>query len=232
MNALTREVGTRRSAIGDAAMDLLGQRMSGRPSAANAAKFREMDEATAQAGADAMANAYRTMGTPVALGQGAARRNLQTTMQANAQQVAANKLKQAQIGGQEQESALTAGLGIASNEEQMRKSYLDTALANAKDIGDATTAGALQRVYTGRGGIEYTDEADRRMANVAAGSAADEAAMRESLAANERARRNAAKGSKLSNTIGGVAGGAAAGSAFGPVGSAIGAGAGGLLSLL
>lgn len=231
-NALTREIGTRRSAVGDAALDLLGERMSGRPSAGAAAKFREMDEATAQAAADNTATAYRTLGTPGAMGQGAARRNIQTTLQGNAQQVAANKLKQAQMLGQEQDSALAAGLGVESSEQQLQKSYLDSAMRNAGDIGDATTAGALQRVYAQRGGIDYTDEANRRMADVSAGAAADEAAMRQSLEEDRRRRASASRPNKAGNFIAGLAGGAGAGSAFGPVGSAIGAGSGGLLSLL
>lgn len=231
-NALTREIGTRRSAVGDAALDLLGQRMSGRTSPANAAKFREMDEATGQAAADATATAYRTLGTPGALGQGAARRNIQTTLQGNVQQVAANKLKQAQQVGQEQDSALAAGLGVESSEQQLQKSYLDSALRNAGDIGDSTTAGALQRVYAQRGGVDYTDEANRRMASVSSGAAADEAAMRASLDENARRRAAASRPNKAGNFLAGLAGGAGAGSAYGSVGSAIGAGAGGLLSLL
>jgi hypothetical protein len=219
---------TRRSALGDIATSALEERMTGSPSAGMRAKFREMDEATGRANADMLATTRTNMPGVGALGQGAAIRGYQTAQNEAAQQVAANKLKQAQMAGTEQESALERSLAVGTAEDASRERALDRLVANAKDIGDSTTAGALQGVFAERGGIGYTPEAMARMREDARLSAADEAEMRRSMKPIPKAARKTT--SRTRNILAGIAGGAAAGSAKGPGGALIGGATGGLLS--
>jgi hypothetical protein len=223
---------TRRSALGDIATSALEERMTGSPSAGMRAKFREMDEATGRANADMLATTRTNMPGLGSLGQGAAIRGYQTAQNEAAQQVAANKLKQAQMAGTEQESALDRSLAVGTAEDASRERALDRLVSNAKDIGDSTTAGALQGVFAERGGIGYTPEAMARMKEDARLSASDESALRNSLDENERIRRRSSRPSRGSNILSAMAGGAAAGSPYGPGGAAIGAGLGAGASLL
>lgn len=218
-----------RTSIGSAAEEMLQGRLSGRQSPGLAAKFREMDEATGQAGADTLAQSRAT--TLAGAAQGSARRNVQTAMQGINQQIASNKLRQAQMLGEDQSSAMSQGLQVGQQARNESASYLDRLARNAADTGDTVTQASLNRIYAGRGGTEYTGAGEQRLDEQARQAAADEEAMRNSFDANARTRADMAKPNRGRNLLGGAASGAAAGSAFGPAGTVIGGLAGGLASL-
>jgi hypothetical protein len=221
--------GNSRSAIGSAAEEMLQGRISGRANPGLAAKFREMDEATGQGAADMLSQSRAT--TLAGAAQGASRRNVQTAMQGANQQVALNKLQQAQMLGQDQDRSMDLGLKVGQQARSEEAAYLDRLSRNAAETGDAVSQGALNRIYGSRGGIGYTAAGEARLGDQASRAAEDEAAMRDSLNRNASARADAARPNKGRNFLGGAAAGAGAGSAFGPVGTAIGGIAGGLASL-
>ncbi len=230
--ALTYELPTgSKTRVGDAARSLLGERLAGRDPA-TAAKFREMDEATGQGAADMRATAYQTMGSGGATGHGTARRNLQTTEQGILEQVAKNKLDQAQVAGTQQNQALAAGLQEGGRESTEKLGYLDRLQRNSADTGDAVTQGALQRLFLTGAGSDYTEEGNVALQGQARQQAElDRVAREREDEAYNRMRRNSAPQPWWKKAIAGAAGGASAGSSLGPQGAVGGGIVGGLAGL-
>lgn len=217
------------SRVGEAARDLLGRRIAG-DDPANKAKFREMDEATGQAAADMRSTARQTMGRG-AVGTG--RRNLGTTEQTILEQVAKDKLDQAQAAGASQNSALAAGLSEGSRADSEKFNYLTGAQRNASDMGDSVTQGALASIFLEGGGKGYTPEGQQALAaQTAEQRELDRVAREREDEAYQRMRKNSEPASPWKKFVSGAAGGAMAGASTGSPYVAAGGGlVGGLASL-
>lgn len=216
--------------ISSAADELLQRRIGGY-SPALQARFRSMDEATAGAAgtnrASAMGSAARASGV---FGPGL-RRAGQAADEKNLAAVAAGQLQQAQLAGEDQNQAMTAGIARGAQNRQEQFANLQAANTNAANIGDTTTQAALQDVYMGNAGRSYTDVGRERMA-ADAKAAADEAAW--TRAQQDKYQADAVGGESgpwWKRTLKGAAGGGMAGSAAGPWGAAGGAVVGGLAGL-
>lgn len=213
--------------LGVAADELLGRRIAGRDPGLNA-RFAMADEATRQS----VANANATNAATLARGGGAfspaMRRNVQAGQYQGAQAVSQNMLGQASQSAQAQDSAMQMGMARGQQDADRQMGYLKLANENAQAMGDATTSSALQGIYMGGAGQEYTD-AGRASQAQDAQRAAEEEAWAKRYMESQNVKGNEEPAWKRG--LKGVLGGAAAGSAFGPIGSGVGAGAGALLSL-
>lgn len=154
--------------------DLLGaattnvkSRLSGRPAPYLKDKFAEMDNATATGAAQARMDATQ----PGMFGQGRASRGGQIVQQANMQRISDDKIKQAQLIGADQQSAIQDVSSLKNIENADR----DFAYKTASDLGDTTTMGGLQRLSLDKQGIDYTGYGEGAMQSQAQ-TAADNAA--------------------------------------------------------
>ena len=153
----------RASAISNASDDLLGRRVGGY-SPALQAKFRGMDEAMAQSArtsrASGMQSAARSAG---AFGPGLRRAGMQADDQALSS-IASGQLGQAQLAGEDQNQAMTAGINRGAQDRQEKFQNLQALQANAGEMGDTTTQAALADLYLGGSGNQYSAAGRGRMA--------------------------------------------------------------------
>lgn len=150
------------------------------------AKFKEMDDATARQGQTVRSTAGQQGIQSGGLGQGLTNRNANIAENNVMQQVANNKLKQAQMLGEDRVAAEQMGLNQANTDAGNRQRYLSMWLNNANAIGDATSAGAAQDLLLGEAGYDYTGAARGRMANEANIASRDETDLRAGIDENMR----------------------------------------------
>lgn len=169
--------------LGDLARSSLQKRMTtGSPDLW--AKFKEMDDGTGRVAQTVRGQGYMQANAQAGLGQGLASRNANIGNREIMQQVANNKLKQAQMLGEDKNTATTQAASMSANDDNRRLSALNIWLNNANNIGDSTSAGAAQDLLLGEGGYDYTNSARGRMAGDARIAADDEAGMRQGIDIN------------------------------------------------
>ena len=152
-----------RNMLGTAVDDLLGQRMAG-VNPGQRASFKAQDESTATAVSNARANNLSTLGRAGG-GMGAnLRRGVMAGDNMAMQQVAANKLKQAQEKQAADDTALAAGTARAGVQEDQQFRNLKAAGAQAAANGDTATSAALSDLYMGGAGQGYTQAAQTQRA--------------------------------------------------------------------
>lgn len=220
----------RASAISNASDDLLGRRVGGY-SPALQAKFRGMDEATAQAAGDNRATAFQGAArSSGAFGPGV-RRAGQAANDKNLATIASSQIQQAQLAGEDQNQAMTAGINRGAQDRQEKFQNLQALQANASEMGDTTTQAALGDLYLGGSGNQYTDVGRSRIAADAAASKEESDWLRKQQDQYTGGGLKASSTPWWQRALKGAAGGAATGSAFGPYGTAVGGVAGGLAGL-
>jgi hypothetical protein len=182
--------------LGDLARSSLQKRMTtGGPDLW--AKFKEMDDATGRAANTVRGQGYMQANAQAGLGQGLASRNANLGNREIMQQVANNKLKQAQMLGDDKNTATSQAASMSGADDNRRLSALNMWLQNASEIGDSTSAGAAQDLLLGEGGYDYTGAARGRMATDARVASGDEASMRQGIDDNmQKSQANADKAAK------------------------------------
>ena len=136
---------------------------------ATRAKFAEMDDATGAAAAQTRMNAT----SPGMFGQGAASRAGQIADNSVMQQVASNKLKQAQLGGEAQQQAIAGAAGWQGQQTAEKNADRDFSYKAASDLGDAVTMGGMARSSLDQQGYGYTDYGEKQLTSQADQSKAD-----------------------------------------------------------
>ena len=166
---------TRASMVSDAADELLGQRVAGN-SPALRARSQGMNEAMAGAARTARATANQSAARAgVGLQPGAMRRAAQRTNEDILSELGSSQLQQTQLAAEDQDRAMQQGIARGAQERGERFQNLQALAANAANIGDTTTSAALQDLFLGDAGSQYTDIGRSRMAEDVA-AARDEAA--------------------------------------------------------
>ena len=130
---------------------------------ATRAKWGEMDNATGAAGAQLKQDAV----SPGMFGQGSASRAAGAANQSVLQQVAANKLKQAQMAGDASDKAVAGAQSWQGQQNAQANSDRDFAYGAAKDIGDTVTQGGMARTSLNNQGYSYTDYGEQALADQA-----------------------------------------------------------------
>lgn len=148
------------------------------------AKFKEMDDATARAGQTVRSTGQQQAIQQAGLGQGLSARNANVAERTNMQQVANNKLKQAQMLGEDKVAATTQAFSQGNADASQRQNYLNMWLKNAGEIGDSTSAGAAQDLLLGEAGYDYTGASRNRMAGDARIAGQDEGQLRSGMDRN------------------------------------------------
>ena len=136
---------------------------------ATRAKWAEMDDATGTAAAQARMNQAQ----PGMFGQGRATRAGQATDQTIMQQVAANKLKQAQMAGEAQDQTAQGAASWQNAQDASARADRDQALQTAESIGDTVTMAGLNRQALENMGYGYTDYGEGQLTSQAAQQKAD-----------------------------------------------------------
>jgi len=213
--------------LGVAADELLGNRIAGRDPGLRA-RFSMADEATRQSVANANASNAASIARSGGAFSPAMRRNVQAGQYQGAQAISQNMLGQADKAAQAQDSAIQMGVARGQQDADRQMQYLKLANENARSIGDSATSAALQGIYMGGAGQEYTNAGRAAQAEAAAKAAADEEWAKRNM---ELRQMSGSEDPTWKRALKGALGGAAAGSAFGPLGAGAGAGAGALLSL-
>lgn len=147
-----------RNMLGTAVDDLLGQRMAG-VNPGQRASFKAQDESTATAVSNARANNLSTLGRAGGVMGSNLRRGVMAGDNMAMQQVAANKLKQAQEKQAADDSALAMGTSRAGVQEDQQFRSLQAAQANAAANGDTATSAALNDLFMEGAGQGYTQAA-------------------------------------------------------------------------
>lgn len=214
--------------VSDAADELLGQRVAGN-SPALRARSQGMNEAMAGAARTARATANQSAARAgVGLQPGAMRRAAQRTNEGILSELGSSQLQQTQLAAEDQDKAMRQGIARGAQERGERFQNLQALAANAANIGDTTTSAALQDLFLGGAGSQYTDIGRSRMAEDAA-AARDEAAWLRSQQDKYQGPNVSGSGkSWWKRGLKGATGGAIAGSTFGPIGAAAGGVLGGL----
>lgn len=136
---------------------------------ATRAKWAEMDDATGTAGYQTKMDAR----SPGMFGQGMASRAAGAANQSVMQQVAANKLKQAQMAGDASKDAV-AGAQVWQGQQ---RSQGDTdrmfSYGAAKDLGDAVTQAGMAKEALGQQGYDYTDYGQKQLTEQSSQQKAD-----------------------------------------------------------
>lgn len=136
---------------------------------ATRAKWAEMDNSTATAANQARMNQAQ----PGMFGQGRATRAGQQTDQTIMQQVAANKLKQAQMAVEDQASNAQAAASWQTSQDAADRANRAQALQTAEALGDTTTMAGLNQQALGDMGYSYTDYGQSQLESQAAQQKAD-----------------------------------------------------------
>ena len=128
------------------------RRVQGKTSPGLADKFSQMDNATATGSAQARQDAIR----PGMFGQGMASRGVQRVQQDNMARISDDKLKQAQMLGQDAQSAEQT---ITSN----RNADRDFSYKAASDLGDTVTQAGIAKQALGDNGLSYTGYGEKAL---------------------------------------------------------------------
>ena len=136
---------------------------------ATRAKWAEMDNATATAGAQTKMDAV----SPGMFGQGAATRSGQLANNSVMQQVAANKLKQAQMAGDASQQAAVGAQSWQSQQNTQSDADRQFAYTAARDIGDTVTQAGMGKESLGQQGYDYTDYGQKALTDQATQQAED-----------------------------------------------------------
>lgn len=222
----------RASMISDAADELLGRRVGGY-SPALQARFRGMDEATAQAAKTARAEANQSAARVGGVNPISLRRANMAANDEIAAGISASNLKQSEMAAQDQDQAMQQGIARGTQNRSEQFANLNAAVENARAIGDTTTQAAAQDLYMGGAGNEYTAAGRTGMARDATAAAEEQAWLRKQQDAYTAAAiKGQKKPSVWSRVLTGALGGGSAGAPLGPWGIAGGAAAGGILGAL
>lgn len=130
---------------------------------ATRAKWGEMDNATGAAGAQLKQDAV----SPGMFGQGSASRAAGAANQSVLQQVAANKLKQAQMAGEASDKAVAGAQVWQGQQNAQADTDRQFAYGAAKDIGDTVTQAGMARTSLGDQGYNYTTYGEQALADQA-----------------------------------------------------------------
>lgn len=125
--------------------DNLLRRVQGKTAPGLADKFSQMDNATATGAAQARQDSIR----PGMFGQGMASRGVQRVQQDNMARISDDKLKQAQMLGQDMQSA-------EQTITQNRNTDRDFSYRAAGDLGDVVTQAGIAKQALGDEGLSYT----------------------------------------------------------------------------
>lgn len=136
---------------------------------ATRAKWAEMDDATGAAGAQLKQDAV----SPGMFGQGAASRAGQMANNSVMQQVAANKLKQAQMAGDASDKAVAGAQSWQNQQNVQSDADRQFAYSAARDIGDTVTQAGMSKSSLGQQGYDYTDYGASQLDEQAKQQAAD-----------------------------------------------------------
>lgn len=222
---------TRASMVSDAADELLGQRVAGN-SPALRARSQGMNEAMAGAARTARATANQSAARAgVGLQPGAMRRAAQRTNEGILSELGSSQLQQTQLAAEDQDKAMQQGIARGAQERGERFQNLQALAANAANIGDTTTSAALQDLFLGGAGSQYTDAARNRMAEDAAAAKEESDWLRAQQNKYQGPNVSGSGKSRWKSGLKGAAGGAMAGSTFGPIGTAAGGVLGGLAGI-
>ena len=222
----------RASMISDAADELLGQRIGGY-SPALRARFRGMDEASAQAASTARAEANQSAARVGGANPLALRRANMAANDQIASNLAASNLKQAELAGQARDQAMQQGIARGAQDRGEKFANLNAAVENARAMGDTTTQAAAQDLYMGGAGNQYTTAGREGMARDAAAAKEEQDWLRKQQDAYTAAAiKGQSKGNVWSRILTGALGGGTAGSSLGPWGTVGGAVGGGILGAL
>ena len=131
---------------------------------ATRAKWGEMDNATGASGAQLKQDAVN----PGMFGQGSASRAAGAANQTVLQQVAANKLKQAQMAGEASDKAVAGAQVWQGQQNAQSDTDRQFAYGAAKDIGDTVTQAGMARTSLGDQGYNYTDYGETALTDQAA----------------------------------------------------------------
>lgn len=140
----------------DAVQKNLLRRVEGRPAPGLADKFTQMDNATATGAAQARQDSIR----PGMFGQGMASRGVQRVQQDNMARISDDKLKQAQMLGQDMQGAEQSII-------QNRNTDRDFSYRAASDLGDVVTQAGLAKQALGDEGLSYTGYGEGALASQA-----------------------------------------------------------------
>ena len=144
--------------------DNLLRRVQGKTAPGLADKFSQMDNATATGAAQARQDSIR----PGMFGQGMASRGVQRVQQDNMARISDDKLKQAQMLGQDMQ-------GAEQSITQNRNADRDFSYRAAGDLGDVVTQAGIAKQALGDEGLSYTGYGENALQGQA-GSQADNAA--------------------------------------------------------
>lgn len=153
--------------------DNLLRRVQGKTAPGLADKFSQMDNATATGAAQARQDSIR----PGMFGQGMASRGVQRVQQDNMARISDDKLKQAQMLGQDMQSA-------EQTITQNRNTDRDFSYRAAGDLGDVVTQAGIAKQALGDEGLSYTgygEGALQGQATTQAANAADAKAKQDRL---------------------------------------------------
>ena len=136
---------------------------------ATRAKWAEMDDATGAAAAQTRMNQAQ----PGMFGQGRASRAMGATDQTIMAQVAANKLKQAQMAGDEQDKSVAGASAWQQLQDSNARADRAQALQTAEALGDTVTMAGMNRQALEQQGYGYTDYGQRQLDDQSAQAKAD-----------------------------------------------------------
>ena len=128
------------------------RRVQGKTAPGLADKFSQMDNATATGAAQARQDAIR----PGMFGQGMASRGVQRVQQDNMARISDDKLKQAQMLGQDVQSA-------EQTITQNRNTDRDFSYRAAGDLGDVVTQAGIAKQALGDEGLSYTGYGEKAL---------------------------------------------------------------------
>lgn len=128
------------------------------------AKWAQMDEGTQSQGAQLRQDAAQ----PGMFGQGRASRGANDAMQTTMRQNSANKLAQAQMGGEAASSAATSAAGWSNQQDATDRADRAFSYQAASDLGDSTTMAGLNQDALSKQGYGYTDYGQNQLTSQAA----------------------------------------------------------------
>ena len=136
---------------------------------ATRAKWAEMDNATGAAAAQMR----QDQAQPGMFGQGRTSRAGAQTNQTIMQQVANNKLKQAEMAGDEQGATVQSAGNWQNSQDAADANARQQAFANAMSLGDTVTAAGVNQQGLSNLGYDYTSSGQQQLTDQAAQAKAD-----------------------------------------------------------
>lgn len=225
---LTRNNGMRGMFAGDVENNIR-QRLTGTGSPNYDAKFRQMDDATARAGANLTSATAQGVASHGQFGQGAGRSAFIQAQRQNMEQAAQNKLEQAKLLGADKMQATTEALAYDNNDLDRRLRAQQQAFDQAERVGSGTMMGGLLDQSVGTAGYDVTGYGRQSAGDEAAYAKTerDLARRREEAYANRRMRSGGGWQGALAGALKGGMAGAMTGNPYIALGGAAAGGAGG-----